>query len=96
MFDEDTCGGDEDEEEEVGEGEEDDSDMVDELEQEDELNNGGDGVVLGDKLLPDLEDELGRLAAAAVWVECEGGGALIESHRSSSCFKLSLALSLSI
>lgn len=99
MLDETVRGGDGGEDEdEVGEGEEADSDMVDELELEEELNKGGEGVVLGDKvklllLLPDLE--MGLLAFAAN-VTCDGGGALIESHKSSSCFKLSFALSFSI
>ena len=78
---------DDEEDEDVGEGMDDDSEMVDELEAE-ELKSGGEGVVLGDKAKPfaALLDTAGLTAVT--------GGALMESHRSSSCFKLSLALSL--
>lgn len=98
LFDEVTRGGDgddddDDEEEEVGDGDDEDSDIDDELEHEDELKRGGEGVVLGDMdtLLP-LDLTNGR----ALTVVGGGGGAFIESHRSSSCFRLSLAFSLSI
>lgn len=80
-------GEDEDEEAELGE-DADESEMVDEFEH-DELDSGGDGVVRErTTLLSDLT--IGLLVTGC------GAGTFIESQRSSSCFRLSLALNLSM